>query len=69
MIDWHLEPRSKRLLAKLNSSNVERVTRVAIPADYVDYVGVDKETRRVIKALSARRDRAIERHLDRKSVV
>ena len=63
MINWHLEPRSKRLLAKLNAANTERVLRVAVPADYYDYVGTDKVARRVLAALQARRDRAIERHL------
>lgn len=63
MINWHLEPRSRRLLAKLNRGNTERVTRAAIPADYHDYVGADKDARRVLKALEARRTRAIEFHL------
>lgn len=63
MINWHLEPRSRRLLAKLNAGNVERVTRVSIPADYHDYVGTDKAARRVLKALHTRRERAIEFHL------
>lgn len=63
MINWHLEPRSRFLLGKLNRTNVERVTRVAIPADYYDYVGADRSAQRVIKALEARRKRAIERQL------
>lgn len=63
MINWHLEYGSRRLLARLNRGNTERVTRVAIPADYHDYVGADKDTRRVLKALEARRTRAIERKL------
>lgn len=63
MINWHLEPRSRRLLAQLNSGNVDRVTRVSIPADFNEYVGADKAARRVFKALEGRRTRAIERHL------
>ncbi len=63
MINWHLEPRSRRLLKKINRSNVSPVTRVFFPADYTVYVGNDKATRRVLGALEARRTRAIERHL------
>lgn len=62
MINWHLEPRSKRLIAKLQG-RVTRVTRVAIPCDYTDYVGIDPAARRTLEALQARRTRAIERHL------
>ena len=63
MINWHREPRSRRLLAKLNRTNVRRVTRVAVPCDYYDFVGEDRATQRVIRALEARRTRAIERAL------
>lgn len=63
MINWHHEPRSRRLLAKLNKGNTIRVTRVAIPADYTDVVGADRAASRALKALQARRDRAIDRAL------
>jgi len=63
MINWHLEPRSRRLLAKLNRTNVSPITRVFFPADYTVYVGNDDATRRVLEALENRRLRAIERHL------
>ncbi len=63
MINWHLEPRSRRLLKKINRGNVSPVTRVFFPTDYTVYVGNDKATRRVLDALEARRTRAIERHL------
>lgn len=62
MINWHLEPRSKRLIAKLQG-RVSVVTRVAVPADYTGYVGDDAAARRTIRALQARRLRAIEFHL------
>lgn len=62
MINWHLEPRSRRLIAKLQG-RVAPVTRIAIPCDYTDYVGVDAKARRTMQALEARRTRAIERHL------
>lgn len=60
MINWHQQYRSRLLLAKLSRDNVERVTRVAVPADYTDYVGADRATRRIFDRLEARRLRAIE---------
>jgi hypothetical protein len=61
MINWHLEPRSRRLLAKVRAANVERVTRVAVPCDYVAYAGQDRAATRLLGLLEARRTRAVER--------
>lgn len=61
IIEWHKEPRSRRLLAQLNKDNVERVTRVFFPADFHDYVGTNKAARRILTLLENRRDRAIDR--------
>lgn len=60
MIDWHLEPRSKRLIAKLKG-RVEQVRQIAVPCDYFIFVGVDRAAQRTLKALEARRTRAVER--------
>jgi hypothetical protein len=61
MLDWHKEPRSRRLLDRLNKNNVTLVKRVFFPADFYDYVGTNKEARRVLSLLENRRDRAIDR--------
>jgi hypothetical protein len=63
-IEWHKEPRSRRLLARLNKNNVELVKRVFFPADFHEYVGVDRDTRRVMALLENRRERAIDRAVD-----
>ncbi len=60
---WQNEYRTRRLLAKLNRTNVDRVVRVAVPADYYDFVGADRATRRVVDAIKDRRERAIDRTL------
>lgn len=60
MILWHQEPRSRRLIAKL-AGRVTRVTRVAVPNDFYAFVGVDRAAQRTLKALEARRTRAVER--------
>jgi hypothetical protein len=61
MINWHLEPRSRRLLAKARAANIERVTRVAIPCDFIQYAGQDRAATRLLGLLEARRTRAVER--------
>jgi hypothetical protein len=63
MINWHREPRSRKLLAKLDSSQVAQVKRISIPADFYEYVGSDDTARRVFRLLENRRTRAIERAL------
>ncbi|MDI3491997.1 MAG: hypothetical protein PWP11_3274 [Thauera sp.] len=63
MIDWHKDSRSQHLLAQLDVSRVERVKRVSVPADFHEYVGADRDARRIFKLLEARRTRAIERAL------
>ena len=65
MLDWHKEPRSRRLLARLNKTNVTLVKRVFFPADYYDYVGTNKDARRALSLLENRRDRAIDRAVHR----
>ncbi len=61
MINWHTEPRSRRLIKALDKSRVERVTRIAVPCDYSIFVGADRAAQRKLYALEARRDRAIAR--------
>ncbi len=61
MINWHLEPRSRRLIAKVRDANIERVTRIAVPCDYVQYAGLDRAATRLLGLLEARRRRAVER--------
>jgi hypothetical protein len=61
MINWHTEYRSRKLIEKLDPSNVSKHLRVAIPADYFIYVGDDEATRRTLSALKDRRQRAVER--------
>jgi hypothetical protein len=63
MNNWHREPRSRKLLAKLDSSCVTQVERVSIPADFYEYVGADDAACRVFRLLENRRTRAIERAL------
>jgi hypothetical protein len=63
MINWQNEYRSRKLIAKLVTQRVEIAKRVFFPADYDVLVGLDKDARRTIDALKARRQRATERHL------
>lgn len=60
MINWHHEPRSRKLIAKLQG-RVEAVKRIGIPNDFYVFVGVDRKARHTLKALEARRTRAVER--------
>jgi hypothetical protein len=61
MINWHTDYRSRKLIEKLNRANVERIKRIAIPADYYVYVPRGIAARRTFKALENRRLRAVER--------
>ena len=63
MINWHHEPAPAALLSQLNASRVDRVKRVAIPADYYVYVGADDDARRIFTQLQDLRMVAIERAL------
>jgi Ni2+-binding GTPase involved in maturation of urease and hydrogenase len=61
MINWHHEPRSRKLIAKLTPDRIERVKCIAIPNDYYIYVGADRKAQRTLRALEDRRTRAVER--------
>ena len=63
MINWHHEPAAQALLSQLNASRVERVKRIAIPADYYVYVAVDDDAREILDQLENLRTTAIERTL------
>lgn len=63
MINWHHEPAAAALIAQLNASRVDRVKRIAIPADYHVCVGADDGARRIFTQLEDLRTAAIERAL------
>lgn len=63
MINWHQEPAAAALIAQLDASRVDRVKRIAIPADYYVYVGADDDARRIFAKLEDLRNAAIERAL------
>jgi hypothetical protein len=63
MINWQNEYRSRKLIAKARAQNIEVHSRVAFPADYNVLIGRDNAARRTLKALEARRQRAVERVL------
>lgn len=63
MTNWHQEPAAQALLAQLDASRVERVKRIAIPADYYVYVPIDDGAREILDQLEYLRTVAIERAL------
>lgn len=63
MINWHQEPEAAALIAQLDASRVDRVERIAVPADYFVYVGADDGARRIFTQLEDLRMAAIERVL------
>ena len=63
MTNWHLEPAAQALLSQLDASRVDRVKRIAIPADYYVYVGADDDAREILDQLEYLRTAAIEHAL------
>lgn len=59
-INWHHSPIAQRIIARLSPSNVERTTRIAIPADFWEYTGKDRWSSEALLALSYIRTAAIE---------
>lgn len=60
---WHRDPIAQRIIARLDRSNVERTTRIAIPADYWVYTGKDRWSSEALIALEYIRTAAIEEDL------
>ena len=60
LTEWHRNPIAQRIIARLDRSNVERTTRIAIPADYWVYTGKDRWSSEALIALDYIRTAAVE---------
>lgn len=62
-INWHQSPIAQRIIARLDRGNVERTTRIAIPADIWVYTGKDRWSSEALLALEYIRTASIELEL------
>lgn len=62
-INWHQSPIARRIIARLDRGNVERTTRIAIPADIWVYTGKDRWSSEALLALEYIRTASIELEL------